>query len=128
MSPDQHFVVGLHPDHAQVAVAAGFSGHGFKFASVIGEILADLAIRQACRHDISLFALSRFGRPMSQLHRDKLNLIERGLPPEGGLTPSSSHAQPHGAAPHRIAEGGRWGYDDSTVPRYWRSENVRPFW
>lgn len=44
MSPDHHFVVGHHPDHPQVAIAAGFSGHGFKFASVIGEILADLAL------------------------------------------------------------------------------------
>jgi sarcosine oxidase len=44
MSPDTHFVLGLHPDHPQVAIAAGFSGHGFKFASVVGEVLADLAI------------------------------------------------------------------------------------
>ena len=44
MSPDGHFVVGLHPRHANVAIAAGFSGHGFKFASVMGEILADLAL------------------------------------------------------------------------------------
>ncbi|MFM7207807.1 MAG: N-methyl-L-tryptophan oxidase, partial [Planctomycetaceae bacterium] len=36
MSPDHHFVVGMHPGHPQVAIAAGFSGHGFKFASVIG--------------------------------------------------------------------------------------------
>lgn len=44
MSPDGHFVVGMHPEVPDVAVAAGFSGHGFKFASVIGEALADLAI------------------------------------------------------------------------------------
>ncbi|MBM4009875.1 MAG: N-methyl-L-tryptophan oxidase [Planctomycetes bacterium] len=44
MSPDHHFVVGLHPEHPQVALAAGFSGHGFKFASAIGEVLADLAL------------------------------------------------------------------------------------
>lgn len=44
MSPDSHFVVGLHPDAPQVAIAAGFSGHGYKFAAVIGEILADLAL------------------------------------------------------------------------------------
>ena len=44
MSPDHHFVVGLHPAHPQVAVAAGFSGHGFKFASVMGEVLADLTL------------------------------------------------------------------------------------
>lgn len=44
MSPDSHFVLGLHPDHPRVTIAAGFSGHGFKFASVVGEILADLAL------------------------------------------------------------------------------------
>ncbi len=44
MSSDNHFVVGLHPDHTNVAIACGFSGHGFKFAPVIGEALADLAL------------------------------------------------------------------------------------
>jgi monomeric sarcosine oxidase len=44
MSSDGHFVVGLHPEFANVAVACGFSGHGFKFAPVIGEALADLAV------------------------------------------------------------------------------------
>jgi sarcosine oxidase len=45
MTPDQDFIVDTHPRHPRVAFAAGFSGHGFKFASVIGEILADLALR-----------------------------------------------------------------------------------
>ncbi len=44
MSPDANFVVGLHPERANVVVAGGFSGHGFKFAPVMGEALADLAI------------------------------------------------------------------------------------
>ena len=44
-TPDQHFVISAHPEHPQVAVAAGFSGHGYKFCSVVGEILADLATR-----------------------------------------------------------------------------------
>jgi sarcosine oxidase len=43
LSPDRHFVIDRHPEHPNVAVATGFSGHGFKFASVVGEILADLA-------------------------------------------------------------------------------------
>lgn len=42
-SPDAHFIVDRHPQHASVVFAGGFSGHGFKFSSVIGEILADLA-------------------------------------------------------------------------------------
>jgi sarcosine oxidase len=45
MSRDQHFIVDRHPDHANVTFAAGFSGHGFKFAPVIGELLADYALQ-----------------------------------------------------------------------------------
>ncbi|WP_223881107.1 FAD-dependent oxidoreductase [Nesterenkonia ebinurensis] len=42
VTPDEHFVIGSHPEHDQVAIAWGFSGHGFKFVPVVGEILADL--------------------------------------------------------------------------------------
>ena len=42
LSPDEHFIVDTHPDHSQVAFAAGLSGHGFKFSSVLGEVLAEL--------------------------------------------------------------------------------------
>jgi glycine/D-amino acid oxidase-like deaminating enzyme len=42
LSPDRHFVIDLHPEHSNVAVATGFSGHGFKFAPAVGEMLADL--------------------------------------------------------------------------------------
>ncbi len=59
-SPDRHFIVGTHPAWPQVSFAAGFSGHGFKFSSVMGEIMADLAERGETRHDIALFAPSRF--------------------------------------------------------------------
>ena len=43
-SPDEHFILDVLPDNPDVAVAAGFSGHGFKFCSVVGEIMADLVI------------------------------------------------------------------------------------
>lgn len=59
-SPDEHFILDLHPSCQRVAVAAGFSGHGFKFCSVIGEIMADLAEHGDTRHDIGLFRLARF--------------------------------------------------------------------
>ena len=59
LTPDHHFVVGPHPRQANVVVAAGFSGHGFKFVPVMGEILADLAIDGATGHDIALFDPSR---------------------------------------------------------------------
>lgn len=56
---DEHFVLDSLPDAPQVSVAAGFSGHGFKMASVVGEIMADLAQRGESPHDISLFRLAR---------------------------------------------------------------------
>jgi sarcosine oxidase len=59
-SPDEHFTIGRLPDAPQVSVAAACSGHGYKFASVVGEIMADLAIEGSTRHDIGLFALDRF--------------------------------------------------------------------
>ena len=49
-TPDEHFVLDTLPGAPQVSVAAGFSGHGFKMASVIGEIMADLAQRSETRH------------------------------------------------------------------------------
>ena len=60
MTPDQDFVIDRHPEHPNVSIAAGFSGHGFKFATVIGEHLADLATdpETATRQD---FSISRFG-------------------------------------------------------------------
>jgi sarcosine oxidase len=59
-SPDEHFVIDVHPDDENVVVAAGFSGHGFKFASVVGEILADLAVDGRSRHEIAFMRLARF--------------------------------------------------------------------
>ena len=65
MSPDHHFVIGLHPDHPQVAIAAGFSGHGFKFASVVGEVLADLALQGRTDHPIGFLSPNRFPAPVT---------------------------------------------------------------
>ena len=59
-TPDEHFIVDSLPGNTQVVVAAGFSGHGFKFASVIGEILSDLAIKGETEHDIDLLKIDRF--------------------------------------------------------------------
>lgn len=60
MTPDAHFLIGLHPQHSRVAIAAGFSGHGFKFASVVGAILADLALDGSTSQPIGFLAPSRF--------------------------------------------------------------------
>ena len=59
-TPDHHFVLALHPDHQEVVIASPCSGHGYKFAAVVGEILADLAIDGTTRHPIGLFSPARF--------------------------------------------------------------------
>jgi sarcosine oxidase len=59
-SPDGHFILDLHPAHPEVVVAAGFSGHGYKFCSVIGEVMADLVQGGQARHDTEFFRLKRF--------------------------------------------------------------------
>lgn len=63
-TPDEHFVIDHHPQSRSVAVAAGFSGHGFKFSSVVGEILADLALDGHTASNLDLF---RWSRPALQL-------------------------------------------------------------
>jgi len=62
LTPDEHFVLGRHPMYDTVAVAGGFSGHGFKFVPVVGEILADLVTTGSTPHPIDLFAPDRFAR------------------------------------------------------------------
>lgn len=54
-SPDEHFVLGLHPNAPQIVVASPCSGHGFKFASVFGDVLADLAVSQSTDKPIDFF-------------------------------------------------------------------------
>jgi sarcosine oxidase len=121
-APDGHFIVDLHPEFPQVSFASACSGHGYKFASVIGEILADLAERRACRHDLSLFALARFGGRMSALHRDKVALIERGLPG------AERRGLGHGVAPRGGEVEVRVNGEDTRDARYWQVGDVRAFW
>jgi sarcosine oxidase len=59
-TPDEHFVIDRLPDAPQVIVASPCSGHGYKFASVVGDILADLATGKTPALDLSLFRLARF--------------------------------------------------------------------
>jgi sarcosine oxidase len=56
---DEHFVIDHHPDHREVVVASPCSGHGFKFSSVVGEIVADLSMHGRTPHDIGLFGMRR---------------------------------------------------------------------
>jgi sarcosine oxidase len=59
-SPDENFILDRHPESERAIVAAGFSGRGFKFCSVVGEVLADLTLEGETRHDIGFLRLSRF--------------------------------------------------------------------
>lgn len=59
LTPDRHFVIDRHPAHANVTIAAGFSGHGFKFASVAGEIVSDLVERGSTEHPIEFLSATR---------------------------------------------------------------------
>jgi sarcosine oxidase len=61
-TPDEHFILDHHPDHPQVVLASPCSGHGYKFCSVVGEVLADLATGDGTtRHDIGFLRLARLG-------------------------------------------------------------------
>jgi sarcosine oxidase len=59
-TPDEHFVIDRLPEAPEVVVVSACSGHGYKFASVVGEIAADLALEGGTRHDISMFRIDRF--------------------------------------------------------------------
>jgi sarcosine oxidase len=59
-TPDGHFVLGLHPRLPQIVIASPCSGHGFKFASIFGEVIADLATMRSTDKPIDLFRPSRF--------------------------------------------------------------------
>lgn len=67
-TPDRHFLLDHHPDYPQVVISSPCSGHGFKFASAIGELQADLLIEGSTRFDLAPFRLARFeGRDIDHL-------------------------------------------------------------
>jgi sarcosine oxidase len=59
-TPDEHFIIDTLPELPQVVAVSPCSGHGFKFASVVGEIAADLALEGDTDHDIDMFRIDRF--------------------------------------------------------------------
>jgi sarcosine oxidase len=59
-TPDEHFIIDTLPGHPDVVVASPCSGHGYKFASCIGEIVADLATTGKSRFDLTMFRFDRF--------------------------------------------------------------------
>ena len=62
-TPDEHFVVGPAPGMPGVTVLGGFSGHGFKFAPLLGEVAADLALDGRTGHPIDGFSPLRCDGP-----------------------------------------------------------------
>ena len=74
-TPDEHFILDHHPEFPQVVLASPCSGHGYKFCSVLGEVLADLATGDGTtRHDIGFLRLERLrgaaGRPSRRAEPD----------------------------------------------------------
>ena len=62
MTPDNHFVIDRHPEMPGLVYASACSGHGFKFAPVIGEVLADLALEGATEWPIGFLSANRFAQ------------------------------------------------------------------
>ena len=61
-TPDGHFCIDRHPEWENVVIGAGFSGHGFKFTTVLGEALADLALTGRTNLPVEFLSVKRFGR------------------------------------------------------------------
>lgn len=140
-SPDKHFIIDLHPEYPQVSFAGGFSGHGYKFASVIGEVMADLAERQESRHNITLFNVARLTGKVSELYKDMPGM-QVGARPVRQTIPKM-RALPYrrrtrlGSRTRRdvlsrripLRHGIRSkDYYETDDPRYWEEEDVKPFW
>ena len=62
MTPDEDFIIDFLPEHQNIIVAAGFSGHGFKFSSAVGEVLTELILNGQSKQDLSLFKIDRFNK------------------------------------------------------------------
>ena len=60
-TPDHHFILDHHPEYKNMSIATGFSGHGFKFASAVGEVMAELALKGTSKLKIDFFSMKRFG-------------------------------------------------------------------
>lgn len=61
ISSDNDFIIDHHPENENIIFACGFSGHGFKFSSVMGEVLSEMAVNGQSKFDLSMFSLKRFG-------------------------------------------------------------------
>ncbi|MCI4385829.1 hypothetical protein PGIGA_G00055220 [Pangasianodon gigas] len=60
VTPDNNFVLDRHPTYSNIVIGAGFSGHGFKFAPIVGKVLCELSMGQNPSYDLSPFSIQRF--------------------------------------------------------------------
>ena len=118
-TPDHHFVLDLHPDYDQVSIASACSGHGFKFASVIGEIMADLSTTGVTRHNVDFFRLDRFHR--RDQRRSETNSGRK----------QAVHTEPKSTRKisRQESNGSRSVYEENGHPHSFpRVPEVKPFW
>jgi sarcosine oxidase len=118
-TPDHHFIIDTHPRYPQVSFTSPCSGHGFKFASVIGEIMADLAERGETRHNIELFRLDRF----TGIHRSGTRAVERRPRPA-----TARGAGWQRRRPVRQNLGVQSGWERTSLAAPDAEDAVTPFW
>jgi sarcosine oxidase len=104
---DGHFLIDVHPTYPQVLFASPCSGHGFKFASVIGEIMADLVEVGMTRHDISMFRLDRLAHQAERRDSAAGRRLQQPLqvPVAAGMYAANGTggvSASHGSAPGRL--------------------------
>ncbi len=61
-TPDEHFIIDYHPQYKNIVIGSPCSGHGFKFSSLTGKILTDMAIGEPLHFDVTPFSISRFAK------------------------------------------------------------------
>jgi sarcosine oxidase len=130
-SPDNHFIIDLHPGYPQVSFASACSGHGFKFVSVVGEILADLAERGETRHNIEFFRVGRFNGQQSMAYHQwrrpqvvnrQSSTMQYRQPQSNGHPSPFSDRRSQGEASHSVVGG-----QASTLAEAGKGA-IKPFW
>ncbi len=84
LTPDEHFVIGPHPLHPRVVLAGGFSGHGFKFAPAVGELIASLLAETTAARAVGP-VLSRALPPPERSHMNEKRRSSRSRTPRTGI-------------------------------------------
>ena len=127
---DGHFLLDLHPDYPQVSYASACSGHGFKFGSVIGEILADLAMYRQTRHNIELFTHARFqGQQVGSFSGQHGALIPTGeTAVRKHALHSIRHTVPHNSQAQRTNHYTQYGSQPSEQRAQKQAEQIYSVW